>query len=147
MGDDEIIGDESYAFSTHDDVVAAVHLMEKSVVDNIPKFMWVMQREQLRTAVRNHIEALGQDPANESVMLGALYGAMLAINLESQSSVISVQTILLATVLLDMIENPIDAMSPDIGIIRDMVNNASKRRGSSSKLLQFARMILGAFDG
>jgi len=140
MGEEE----SEYAFASHDEVIAAVHMMEESVFENIPKFMWIAQREQLRTAVRNHFDELGCDSSDPTLLRGALYGAMLAINLESQSSVVSLQTVMLATVLLDMFENPADAIgTQSLEDLRNMIEDATKRQ-RPSKMKYILRRIVGA---
>ena len=125
---EEEYDNEEYAFSTHDDVVRVVRLMEENISSNMPKILWVSQREQLRSAVRNHLESLGYSSFDEDVIRGALYGAVLAINLESQSSVVSLQTVMLTTVLLDMVENPMDIDMEQLDDLRDFVNSATKRQ-------------------
>jgi hypothetical protein len=97
---------EEFAFSTHEDVVKVVRSMEHDLFQIVPKVIWAAQTDQLSTAVRNHIEMIGYTTDDKVLLYGMLYGTLLTINLESQTMEVSPASIMLASVLLNMTEDP-----------------------------------------
>lgn len=134
--------DEEYAFTTHEDAAAFVKLLRQQMLSNIPQTIWMLQSEQLRSTLRNHVDALGHDVDDEQFMYGMLYGTLLTINLQSQSTEISVPTAMLATVMLDMLENPSGLTLEEIDGMRDKVDQLT-RTSVFDKIARFFIRALG----
>jgi len=115
---------EDFAFETHDDVVRVVRLMEENLFEIVPKIIWASQTDQLGSAVRNHVEQIGYDMDNQTLLLGMLYGTLLTINLESQLTEVSPASVMLASVLLGMVEDPNNSNSMELLAIRNEINRS-----------------------
>lgn len=131
-----------YAFTTNEEVAAAVRSMRSDLIDHLPPVIWETQIDQLSSGVRNHIEALGHDTLDMSLVHGMLYGTMLAINLEAQTSEVSTSTVMLASVLLDMIEHPTDLDSELLSQLRSAVDRPDRARGVRRWISQMIRALL-----
>lgn len=142
--DDDI---EPYAFHTNEDVIAAVKSLRSDVSEHVPAIIWAAQIDQLASGVRNHIEVLGHDTSDMSLMHGMLYGTMLAINLEAQTSEVSTSTIMLASVLLDMIESPDDFDGEVLGQLRSAVDRRHPLAGFGQWLSRTMSIVLRSILG
>jgi hypothetical protein len=127
---------EEYAFDTHADAARFIRTLQQTMTEAIPTTIWSIQSEQLRSTVRNHINVLGHDVEDEEFMYGLLYGALLTINLQAQSTEISIPTIMLMTVLLDMLEDPTGLTHDDLSHVKNLVDGPETPRSFFARLVQ-----------
>ena len=128
-------GDE-YAFESHEAATKFIHAMQENLASTIPQTIWQVQTEQLRSALRNHVETLGRDTDDEEFMHGLLYGALLTINLQAQSTEIAIPTAMLVTVMLDMIEHPSDLSFSEMEAMRTIVDKIQQRPSVWSRVVR-----------
>jgi len=134
---------EDFAFGTHQDVVRVVRSMENDLFQIVPRIIWAAQTDQLGSAVRNHIEHIGYEVDNETLLVGMLYGALLTINLEAQNSDISPSSIMLASVLLNMTEEPMNSNNSEFESIKKQIDRSASDNGVFKRFLH--RMSTSVF--